>query len=85
MKKRFTLFVMASMLAVLNVFAQQTEVYVTTKAEFTTAFNSHPGTPGSVTKIIIASAKNDDGSYAQATSEFTLNVGNFTPEATACA
>ncbi len=85
MKKRFTLFVMASMLAVLNVFAQQTEVYVTTKAEFTTAFNSHPGTPGSVTKIIIASAKNEDGSYAQASNEFTLNVGNFTPEATACA
>ena len=85
MKKRFTLFVVASMLFALNMSAQETEVYVTTKAEFTTAFNAHPGTPGSVTKIIIAAGKNDDGTYAQATSEFTLNVGNFTPEATACA
>lgn len=85
MKKRFTLLVTAIMLCILNVCAQTTEVYVTTKAEFTTAFNAHPGTPGSVTKIIIASTKNEDGSYAQATSDFTLNVGNFTPEATACA
>lgn len=85
MKKRFTLFVVASMLFALNMSAQETEVYVTTKAEFTTAFNAHPGTPGSVTKIIIAAGKNDDGTYAQATSDFTLNVGNFTPEATACA
>ena len=85
MKKRFTLFVVASMLFAINMYAQVTEVYVTTKAEFTTAFNAHPGTPGSVTKIIIASGKNDDGTYAQATSDFTLNVGNFTPEATACA
>ena len=85
MKKRFTLLVTAIMLCILNVCAQETEVYVTTKAEFTTAFNAHPGTPGSVTKIIIASAKNEDGSYAQATSDFTLNVGNFTPDATACA
>lgn len=85
MKKRFTLLVTAIMLCILNVCAQTTEVYVTTKAEFTTAFNAHPGTPGSVTKIIIASAKNEDGSYAQATSDFTLNVGNFTPDATACA
>lgn len=85
MKKRFTLLMAASMLCSANMLAQETEVYVTTKAEFTTAFNSHPGTPGSVTKIIIASGKNEDGTYAQATSDFTLNVGNFTPEATACA
>lgn len=80
MKKIFTLIALGAMMVAQSVKAQEVVTYVTTKAEFTNAFNAHPGTPGSITKIILAGAKDADGNYPAANRE-VFNIGNFTPDA----
>lgn len=80
MKKIFTLIALGAMMVAQSVKAQEVVTYVTTKAEFTNAFNAHPGKPGSITKIILAGAKDADGNYPAANRE-VFNIGNFTPDA----
>ncbi len=79
MKKIFTLIALSAMMVVQSVQAQEVVTYVTNKSEFTNAFNAHPGTPGSVTKIILAGQKDADGNYPVANRE-VFNIGNFTPD-----
>ena len=81
MKKIFTLIAMATLLMPSAVKAQETVTYVTTASEFKTAYESHPGTPGSVTKIVVAGAKDSDGNYTVPTIENVLGLGNYTPPA----
>ena len=80
MKKIFTLIALGAMMVAQSVKAQEVVTYVTPKAEFTNAFNAHPGKPGSITKIILAGAKDADGNYPAANRE-VFNIGNFTPDA----
>jgi len=82
MKKIFTLIALGALMAVQSVQAQEVVTYVTNKSEFTNAFNAHPGTPGSVTKIILAGQKDEEGNYPVANREL-FNIGNFTPDAQA--
>lgn len=78
MKRIFTLIALGTIMAAQTVRAQETVTYVTNKTEFTNAFNAHPGTPGSVSKIILAGQKDAEGNYPVANRE-VFNIGNFTP------